>query len=270
VATTRPQCLYCRAAEPIDASTRVLVVLELAGTEPAGVAAALAISAYDAGQYVRRGGFQPHRMLEPDAARAELDRLAAAGMTALLVPESEIRQARVPRAARGGRFDGNALRLRMDEGPLIVGRNDATCIVRGPIVREYATSSEVRRVRAAGLADGYRIHLFTGTDTRPIELDPGTFAFDASERHAGSSLLELLSWIREFEATAVTDIDFKRLPPTLAPADEDPLVATASLLEGRARPTGKDSGEGPVVLDNLAQFRHYSGWRAAVARRLGR
>jgi hypothetical protein len=52
--------------------------------------------------------------------------------------------------------------------------------------------------------------------------------------------------------------------------EEEPkgaLAAASSLgRAARGRETGRE--EEPLVLDNAAQFRFYSGWRAAVQRRL--
>jgi hypothetical protein len=64
------------------------------------------------------------------------------------------------------------------------------------------------------------------------------------------------------------DGGFRRVPPALGPAEPEPrgAVAAAGTLGFASRPQGKQ--EGPVVLDNVAQFRFYSGWRAAVQRRL--
>jgi len=66
------------------------------------------------------------------------------------------------------------------------------------------------------------------------------------------------------------DDGFRRLPPALAPSTQ------GHGLPGLARPPqpgaparlGPGRPQGPVLLDNLAQFRFYSGWRAAVERRL--
>ena len=85
----------------------------------------------------------------------------------------------------------------------------------------------------------------------------------------GSARLEIDAWVEEVAGGAPCDDGFRRLPPALGPAEPEPkgaLAAVSSLgLAARGQGSGRD--EGPVVLDNVAQFRFYSGWRAAVERR---
>jgi hypothetical protein len=59
------------------------------------------------------------------------------------------------------------------------------------------------------------------------------------------------------------DDGFRWLPPALAPAAPG---AHGGTRPGLPAPTGRGAREGALVLDNLAQFRFYSAWRAAVER----
>ena len=100
-----------------------------------------------------------------------------------------------------------------------------------------------------------------------MEIDAGSFEFGFAA--TGSARLELDAWVEEVASGAPSDDAFRRLPPALGPAEPEAkgaLSAASSLgLASRGRETGRDGG--PIVLDNVEQFRFYSGWRAAVERR---
>jgi len=132
--------------------------------------------------------------------------------------------------------------------------------VRGPIAREYQTGTEVKRFRTATLAGGYLFHLHRKTEGPPVELDPFNFEFRSPP--AQGSLLELTLWVESLGAPV--DDTFKKIAPALAPAPKGDagVVAPAHAL-------ARTSGVGPLVLDNIEQFRFYSGWRGALARRRG-
>jgi hypothetical protein len=130
-------------------------------------------------------------------------------------------------------------------------------------VREYQALLQARRVRTAGLDPGFRFHLHLRDGPRPLELDPGEFEFGAQPPLSGSSLLELGRWFEALAPGLAVDDDFRKHPPALAPAAASVEVLAAAALTSRSSRKQKEA----VVLDNLAQFRFYSGWRAAVARR---
>jgi hypothetical protein len=77
--------------------------------------------------------------------------------------------------------------------------------------------------------------------------------------------LELEAWLAAALSGVPRDTSFARLPPVLGPTEPEPkggaLAAVGSLA------TASRDGEGPLLLDNLAQFRFYSGCLAAVRRR---
>jgi hypothetical protein len=296
VAVARATCLYCGGplpaasgaeglpaaprgprppAEPaIDGTSgagrteRSVLVLDLDGVRPDALARALDLAPYDAGLLARRGGFHLHRVLEPTAAGAEAERLAALGLGVVLVPEAEAR-VRPLRALGGGRSEG-ALSLRTEEGPVDLHRGDVLLVVRGPITRAYQTSARRRRVDTAQPDEGYRVHLHRRREPRPAEIDAATFEFGGVS--PGSARLELDAWTEEVAGRAPRDEGFRRLPPALGPAEPEPkgvLAAASSLgLASRGRRSRRD--EAPVLLDNLEQFRFYSGWRAAVERQRAR
>ncbi len=293
VALARPTCLYCGATLPperasaappasaatpegtpkgdkppvgtMDGDERLLVVLDLAGVPPETLARALELPPDEAGLLVKRGGLHLHRVLGGAAARAEARRLGASGLAVLLVPEAEAR-GRPLRAVGGARGEG-VLALRTEEGPVTIRRGDVRLVVRGAITREYQPSSRRRRVDTARLEEGYRVHLHRRQDPRAVEID--AFAFEFGFAVTGSARLELDAWVEEVAPGATVDERFRRLPPALGPAGTEPrgaLAAAGSLrVASRGRRGGRD--ERPVVLDNVEQFRFYSGWRAAVERR---
>jgi hypothetical protein len=281
VAVVRATCFYCGSplppedvesgdvgpspGPPPEDGGRTLVVLDLAGVDVAALAQALDRPFFEAGLVARRGGFHLHRILEPAAAGAEADRLAACGVAALLLPETEAR-IRPVRALGGERGDGSLV-LRTEEGPAEVRRGDVLLVVRGPIAREYQPAAKRWRVDTAHLEEGYRVHLHRRPEPRPVEIDAATFERGVSV--TGSARLEIDAWAEEVRGGAPCDDGFRRLPPALGPAEPEPkgALAAVSSLGPTVRGQGGGRDEGPVVLDNAAQFRFYSGWRAAVERR---
>jgi len=246
------------------------VVLELEGASPGTLADALALPAYEAALLVRRGGYHLHRALEAAAAEEEAKHLATCGARVFVVPEAEAR-ARPLRALGGERGEG-VLTLRTEEEEVCLRRGGLLLVVQGPITREYQPSANRRRVDTARLDEGYRVHLHPrdpASPARPVEIDAATFEFGPALK--GSGRIELDLWVEEILGGAPCDGGFRRLPPALGPAEPEPkgAVAAAGTLSLASRREGKREGA-PVVLDNVAQFRFYSGWRAAVQRRLTR
>jgi hypothetical protein len=300
VALVRPRCLYCgealsaeslAAAEaaraealapspvaslsPIPASAdhepRVLLVMEAAAATPAALAGGLGLSLYEAGQRILRGGYQLLKILEPLAAQQETERLAAHGLAVVTLPEAAVREARLPRAATSASAEKDGLRFRLEQGTAHLARGQVLLIVKGPITREYQSSSPevasgmssgrgLRRVRTATLDAGYLFHLHLRDDPRPLEIDPGSFDFGPAGR-AESSLRKIAALVEPVADGARVDDHFRRLPPALAPAApaRGPLAAAEALRTS--------SGATPV-LDNARQFREYSAWRGTLERQL--
>ena len=284
VAVARPQCLYCGAAlpdavmeeaarqaaasatAPAAASVplgppRAILVLDLEGASPSALAAALALSSFEAAQRVKRGGWQLHRIVPAGEADREADRLVGAGLRVLALPEGEVRAAR-PLAAAGGFWTGAGLTLRTEAGALAVGAGDLVLVVRGPIAREYLTPTKARKFRTATLDQGYRFHLHRREDPRPLELDPAAFDFGLSSV-TESSLLLLSSWVEKAAEGVPVDEAFRREAPALAPTAPD----TSGIADALQGPAGTREQDALQVLDNLEQFRFYSAWRGCAARR---
>jgi len=286
VAVARASCLYCGApldtapvaaegraeagvapAGPPEAEARGLVILDLAGAAPDTLARALGLPSYEAGLLARRGGLHLHRVTGAGAAAAEAARLAGLGVAVVVVPEAEAR-ARPLRAVSGRRTPAG-LALRTEEGPLEVAVADLLLVVTGPIARQHQSRLEKRRAPRR-LDEGRRVHLHRRSEPRAVEIDPDSF----ETRDGGASArLEVDAWVADLAARVPHDEDFRREPPALGPGEPElpgPLAAAASLRAARRRPARRAGGadeEEPALLDNVAQFRFYSGWRAAVARR---
>jgi hypothetical protein len=282
VAMARASCVYCGAAlsaeqvtaaaaaaqalasegAPPPAAAREIVVLDVRSVAAEVLTAALGVPDFEAGQRVRRGGYQLHRIADPASARQEAARLAAAGLPVRVVPEDEARAAALPLLALGGRLDEQTLELRTADGPRRVANGDVLLVVRGPISRTLEPPEKFRRVRLAGPDEGQRIHLHLHAEPRPLEIDPEDFEVGTAPLPLSSSMT-LLDWLREVAGTAPVDEGFRFLAPALGPAVPPPAGtatgAAQALSSSRSAPR-------PALFDNLAQFRFYSGWRAAVER----
>jgi hypothetical protein len=282
IAISRPRCLYCGVAldpalvpppppEPAagaaelpalaapsePAPERTLVVIGFQSPDVAPVAEALALAPFEVAQRMRRGGWHLHKVLAPDAAAVEGERLQAAGLAVRLVPEVEVRPSAEPIAVTGGTWSEPHLRLHTSRGDRALAAGDLLLIVSGAIQREYPAEFR-RNLRLAALTPGHRFHLHTRGEALAFELDPDAFVFDTPSPVPMSSLLELRSWIAGLTPVPVDD-GFRSLPPALGPSPTPDPTAFAALRAGKK--------EGAPVHDNLRQFRFYSGWRAAVERR---
>jgi hypothetical protein len=272
----RPTCLYCGEPLPEAAAAalappeppppavadRALLVLDLRGADASVLADALGLSLYDARQRVSGVGWQLHRALPQAQADEEAVRLARAGLAVRVVPPAEAAARSRPLAVRGGE-GGSGLVLHTEEGSLGVTPGALFLIVRGPITREYQTSSDVKRVRTATLEGGHRIHLHRAADPRPLEIDPLSFDFGDAVLPSLSSLLTILDWLEQAAPGTPIDDGFRRLTPALAPARAEGTGRLGAADALRAPRRGSPH-EGPLVLDNVEQFRAYSAWRAAV------
>ena len=85
---------------------------------------------------------------------------------------------------------------------------------------------------------------------------------------SGSVRLELEAWLDASLKGARRDTGFARLPPVLGPAEPDAKGGALAAAGSLAAASRAEAERGALVLDNLAQFRFYSGCLAAVERRL--
>lgn len=283
VPTTRPTCLYCGAPLPDpDGSSRhsrdgtdpqneappetnrSLVILDPSGQEPDRLAAGLGCTLLDAWQLTRRGSYHLLKIATEAEAVEEQARLGGASLPVILVPESEVLASSRPACVLGGSATEGGLALRTAEGVAAIVAAEVLLVVHGPIARQYQTSWEVKRVRSAGLEEGYRFHLHLKSSRRPLEMDPGAFEFGMLVLPV-SSLLQLMTWVTSLGTGVPVDDTFRRLPPALGPAQHAlPGIVGAARSLSRSASRGEET---PLVLDNVPQFRFYSSWRAAVERR---
>jgi hypothetical protein len=287
VAVARAACLYCGGALSAEAvaaaqaarrataerapvaeavpeeaaAERRLLVLDAGAANAATLARALGVSAYEAGQRVRRGGLQLLKLMAPEHAGREVTRLRALGLRIHDVAERDTRLP--PVVVLGGLFDGQALELRVAGGRLRLAASDLALVVRGPIAREYQTRMPKKSLPLATLEPGYRFHLHRAALPAPVEIDPWGFGFGPGTDAGQSSLLTLLAWVSALANGVPIDDGFRQLPPALAPEAEDDAPGASALRLGRKQPEKKEAS---LVLDNLRQFRFYSAWRGAVER----
>ena len=284
VAVARASCLYCGAAlpealrpapvsaaqKPADSPAEViadrsLLVLELTNVTAESLAALTGQSPWDASRLVKRGGLHLHRLLEPAVAEDLAASFRAAAIGAWVVPEKEARLP--PLCASRGERSGEQLLLDTAEGRIALGAAELLLVVSGPIAREPGPRLERRRFDSVRLHDSWCAHLHRGADPRPLELDPRRIELGFTV--TGSTQLELESWVEALGREVPRDDGFRREAPALAPPPATEEGRSVAWPFGVARPTARPGfgSEPPPVYDNLAQFRFYSGWRAAVERR---
>jgi hypothetical protein len=279
VALARPTCAYCGAVlrtqdlvRPTESEVapqtsvgtafgRELLVLSVNGKAREGIAQALGITLWEAGQVLRRGGdhlLGSYAVGEGDSA---CERLARLGFRTLRIPEGEVRL--VPRRALGGGWRDGRLVLHMAEGRVLeVQLQELLLLVLGPIARAFQTNAEPRKVRFHEVSEGYRFHLHLRESAPPVELDPEEFEF-FREALVMSAILEMREWFACLPQGVTRDEAFRLETPALSPA----VGFDALPVAGRPFVRRSARKDGPVVLDNLAQFRFYSGWRGAAERR---
>ena len=293
MAVARASCLYCGASLPAEsvaaaaaskvreasvlaaavlpagteAEERQLLIVDVRDQTATVLERALGLGPFEVEMRLRLGGLQLLRRGAMGELGDEAKRLEGAGLSVFLVAESEARHRAIP--VLGGRPERDVLRLRGEEGTVEIAAKDLLLIVHGPIRREYqARETERKKPLPANLEDGHRFHLHRRVDPRPVELDPASFAFGAQAPLTGSSFLEIRAWLEAMGDGVTVDDRFKRLSPALgAAAEEDGSLRT---LRGGRSSGRAERRDALLVLDNVAQFRFYSGWRAAIERRLAR
>jgi hypothetical protein len=233
------------------------VVIDLERATPPALVEGLGLGAYEAAQRQKRGGYSLELVIDSSEAEAEAEALRGAGLLVFLVPEAASRI--VPWVATSG-FGDDGTALRGDEGLRRVRPGDVLLVVRGPIAREYQAPEKRRRIDTARLSPGYLFHLHLRESPQVLEIDPFDFAFGSGPPVSGSSQVEIQTWVDGVRAGAREDDAFRHLTPALGLSQDQNRGALRAL--GGA-PAG---GKTPGVLDNLAQFRSYSGWRGAVER----
>jgi hypothetical protein len=248
----------------VTEAPRALVLVELGGVPADVVAAALGLMAFEAQQRARRGGWQLHRISAVEAAEIEAQRLRAEGLNAFALPLSEVSPADDPLVAVGGRALANGLRLRTDRESFDVHPEEILLLVVGTIHREVTDEVKKRHSRPPRPQPGLRFHLNRRDAAQPIKLDPDSIAFDDTPVVPSSSLIEIRSWIAALAPPPALDEGFRDVTPALSPSRRADAGLSTALRSGPARE------DAATPLDNLPQFRFYSGWRAALARRTGR
>ena len=274
-----PRCLYCSAplpatGEPPPAAAaaeppppalarRLLVVLDLDGAEALRLARALPLGRFEAELLARRGGFFLQRLADVETARGLAQRLADDGVRVVLVPEAEARTP--PLRALSGEWTPRGLALRTEAGPLVLAAGSLQLVVTGEVVREYQPRPGRREETRAG--QRFIVHLHRRGQTAAVEIDSAILGVGGSL--TDSARLSVETWIEALAQDAPRDDRFRLLPPALSPAEPDPAQSAVAVAAALGEGKSPGAGEPRLLLDNLAQFRFYSGWRGAVERRRG-
>jgi hypothetical protein len=280
IAVSQPRCVYCGA--PIDpahlpaaprpspaaeaapvAEERALVLIQAGAVSAEVLARALALPAFEAEQRRRRGGWQVHRITVPAAADEEAALLRASGLVVATLPESEVRPAAQPLVAEGGHRAPGVVELRTAEGGRRLAAADVILIVVGSIQREKQRAEFSAKRPTLSMEPAFRFHVHGRSEARPIEIDPEGFSFDDPHLASTSSLLELRTWL---EPLSAIDDGFRHESPAFGVSA--PVEERSDLSRALGLPPRRPNPKAPAVLDNLAQFRFYSGWRGALERRL--
>jgi hypothetical protein len=170
-----------------------------------------------------------------------------------------------PLACLASERRSDELRLSTTEGVVSLAQADVLLVVRGAITREYQTTADRLRITTTRLEEGLRVHIHRRADERALEID--ALNFELGFAASGSVRLELDAWLETVTGDAPRDLGFRHLGPVLGPSEPEPggpLKAVGALAATTRGAAGENR---PLVLDNVGQFRFYSGCLAAVARR---
>lgn len=298
VATARPTCLYCGASLPeetqtaaaeaaarvlqaknlshLEASTggfgpeaprRVYVILDTTASIES-IVDAFGISPWEAQQWQIASSFRLVR-IAPEGRHEAMEAPLVASRHLHTIPEKIVTESRTPRFVEFVGASPGTLALSLEDPETLTARrlelepSAVLLIVSGPIKREKVReAASYKKPSDTRLDDGWLIHLHTRDDPRPLEIDPGRTKFETSG--PASAHMLSLELVRRLENAAVHDAFFRNVVPALSPGADplDELREMASAKKGGAKEPKR------VVLDNMAQFREYSAWRAAIERRL--
>lgn len=293
----RPTCVYCGAALPKGtveeaslAAQRVLESKTLVGLETAAkgadlarparrylvidttsasaeaIALACSISAWEARQWQAASRYRLLRISdEPQDGPLESE-LREQGVPPLVIPEDVVARARRPMTVETLDLSATPLRGHLVEDPeaAVVPRDllehEIVLIVSASIKRERVREPVASRLGTdRRLDDGFLVHLHLKGESRPWEIDPRRTGYQGPG--PASAHMRTLELVRRLAATISHDEGFKNMVPALSPG-VDPLTDLPGMKDSRS--AGKEPKT--VILDNVAQFREYSAWRAAVER----
>ena len=297
VAMARPTCVYCgaalpketleeasfaaqrvlksktlldlenaaRGADPVRPARRYLVVDTTSASAPT-LADACSISVWEARQWQAAARYRLLRISdEPQDGLLESE-LRKKGVPPLVIPEDVVARARRPMTVETLDLAATPLRGHLVEDPdaAVVPRDllehEIFLIVSAPIKREKVREAVTSRLRPdRRLDDGYLVHLHLKNESRPWEIDPRRTGYQGPG--PASAHMCTLELVRRLAATISHDEGFKNMVPALSPG-VDPLTDLSGMRDSRPKGTEPKT----VILDNVAQFREYSAWRAAVER----
>ena len=298
VALARPTCVYCGAplpketleeassaaqrvlksktlrdlenaakgAEPVRPARRYVVIDTTSATAEA-LALGCSLSEWETRQWQAASRYRLLRISDEPPDGPLESQLRERGVAPLVIPEDVVARARRPLTVETLDLSATPLlRAHLVEEPdaAVVQRDlkehDIVLMVSAIIKREKVREPATSRLRTdRRLDDGYLVHLHLKGEQRPWEIDPGRTGYQGPG--PTSAYMRTLELVRRLAVTISHDEGFKNIVPALSPG-VDPLTDLSGMRE--SRPKGKEPKT--VILDNVAQFREYSAWRAAVER----
>ncbi len=242
------------------------VVVETDRVPVETLAAGCSVSVWEARQWRTASRYRLLRIsAEPTDGAFESD-LRSRGIHPLSVAEDQVARARNPVTVEAMDLSGNQVQctVREDTESHALRRelleSELTLIVSGPIKQERVKDQAPRLRSDRRMEEAWLVHLHFKNEIRPWEIDPRRTAYQGPG--LASAHMRTLELARRLSSEIPWDENFKNLVPALAPALTPPDDLRALAKENRKR----DHEAKTVLLDNVAQFREYSAWRAAVER----
>lgn len=298
VAMARGNCMYCGAPLPQEildaaagAAERVLQSRSLAGLETAAkgpdadqvpkryvvidtsitspdiIASACSVSIWEARQWQANSRYRLLKISQEAGEDRLESNLRGMGLEALVVSGETVARARNPIPIESIDVNAQPTTCLVRENPeALPSRREMreraiALIVSGPIKREKQRPQTSKVRLDSRLEDAWLVHIHLHAETRPWELDPRRTAFEGPG--LASAHMQTVELVRRLKASVAVDETFRNVVPALSPG-VDPMDDLPRMKNEPGKP--QDKQEKAVILDNVAQFREYSAWRAAIER----
>lgn len=258
--------LAARGPDPSQAPRRY-VIIDTTTTTPEIIASACSVSVWEAKQWQAASRYRLVKISQEVAEDRLESNLRGMGLDPLVVSEDTVARARNPILIESIDASAQPAVLMVRENPegapsrRELNEETIALIVSAPIKREKQRPQASKVSLDSRLDDGWLVHLHFRSDPRPWELDPRRTGFEGSG--LASAHMQTLEFVRRLKARIPMDEAFRNVVPALSPG-----VDPADELPGVKSSGGKSTDKQPktIVLDNVAQFREYSAWRAAIER----
>jgi hypothetical protein len=257
------------AAKGEDASLakRRYVVIDTSTASPEIVASACSVSIWEARQWQAASRYRLVKISQETGEDRLESNLRGMGLDALVVSGEAVARARNPIPVESVDVSVQPILCAVREDPEAVpsrrelNEGAITLIVSGPIKRERQKPQTTKVRLDSRLEDAWLVHLHFRDEPRPWELDPRRTGFEGAG--LASAHMRTLELVRRLSTSVPMDETFRNVVPALSPG-VDPLDDLPGVKAPSEKP--QDKQQKAVMFDNVAQFREYSAWRAAVER----